>query len=282
MRFRPRSRLALSSFAVGLVVTLPAFAWIAYTTHSAKKGSLAGLTRVPLDKSTNDPLALQSFSFRFENGDHKIRSIGAMPTAGDAEVTFSDVDGKDPYKVSASWLAIPGARPLGAQKWGCVGTCTLAIERPRAGEVFVLSGFNIMQNPARDSNVRTIAIRPKPESGAVEVVLSDNGNALKYDVRLGYAYVPGVKVVLQGSLTGQSRPLTPQVHLTKPVYRGESTPDYQGVLRGFEVSYIAGDHFLRDFDIVGLSGGSSIDVVFNDKNMDDRFQATVDYALLKP
>jgi hypothetical protein len=270
-----------------LVAAATAFAGVAagayfHPTHRAADGKLTGLTRVALDKKAPaDSLVLQSFSFRFQNGDHKVRAIQATPGTTDAEVFFADVDANDPYSVDVRWLSINGGRRFGTVKWGCVGTCVLPLEKPNPGEALALTSFNLRLNPPRDANLRQIAIRPKPDKGIVEVVFRDNGGTNPYDARIGYVYLPASLVAHQQSLTKRAKENV-LVDFKKPIYRSPDGYDYQGVLQGFDISYVNGDHYLRDFSIAGLANGNTLQVMFNDKNWDDPVDATVDYVLLKP
>lgn len=273
--------MKLRLFTLVAVLALPVVASgqasvnASYASHEVRSKKEVGRARLRFDKPASQPLVLQSFAFSFGNGDHKISTVHAMPFGPEqAEVELSDVDSNDPYSVWIKWLAIPGLRIRTPIRRGCVATCSVAIERPNPGEVFALSGFSFFHNPRRDSNMRQIAIRPKPDLGVVDVVFRDNGGATRFDVQLHHTYLPASVAGKPESRSGRTRRESPnQVILQK-----SATP---GVLQGFDIGFVNGDHYIRDLSIVGLAGGTTLSVVFNDKNYDDPIDATVDYVLLK-
>lgn len=238
--------------------------------HKSGKGTVTMTNATLGERST----ALSGFDFRFGNGDHKIKAISLL--ADDEHVTaqFNDNDGNDTFEVWAQYTTLAAARHFDTGSVHGLLNTDVAIEGPRAGEVFVLTGFSVTRRHS-DNRVKRFAIRPSPERGVVRVEFMTDGvpdPSNHWDVRLQYAYVP------QSAIAGQHSAASPSVGFKsgpKEIARRPGTP----LLQGFDLYFAKGGQFLRDFAI--RPSANHFKVEFNDGGADEYVMASVDYALLR-
>ena len=217
---------------------------------------------------------LSGFDFRFDNGDHAIKAISVLQDDEIVSAQFNDNDGNDPYTVWTSFSPLGSARTFDTGTRAALLNSDIAIERPRAGEVFVLTGFQLTRRRS-DTRVKRIAIRPSPERGVVRVEFMNDalpGPNNHWSVRLQYAYVPA------GAVAGQHATSHPEAGFDKkPAVL--SRVSGQPVLQGFDIYFPRGQNFLRDFSI--RAKPETFEVEFNDGGHDDYIMASVDYVILR-
>lgn len=209
-----------------------------------------GVARTYAEVSLSNPL-LAAFSLRFDNGDHKLRSIGITQGAKRrANAEFADKDNNDPMKMDVIFRQAPIMKSYSVTQ-KCRGTCTLAIKPGPGGKQWrlALRGFRLSRPSGQDSNVRDIAVAPSGDMKSYEVTFKDNGT-FDYTATVQYAWFK------------TSRPEVPTAYV-----RARATPskgltvkmqpelDYPGlVLRGFSFRYTKGDHHVEG---VGVTFGSA-------------------------
>jgi hypothetical protein len=149
---------------------------------------------------------LTGFDLRYTNGDHHIKTIGAMPRSGGSyDIAFEDRDFNDPmaYQVGVSYAQLPGTIvPPNLNKTCGGGSCTFALQPPPSTDyVFVLRGFRLSFLPDDpsfpfpgncsfycDHHISDVGI--VPGNGNVTVSYADDNRDDDYSVEIAYAYVP--------------------------------------------------------------------------------------------
>ncbi|MEM6989437.1 MAG: hypothetical protein AAF721_03035 [Myxococcota bacterium] len=241
-------------------------------TVSVESGWLTGRGGVDVAPG---PHALSGFHFRFGNGDHKLKTIGVQFGGGEATPAFADNDGNDGFKFKGAYHPIPGARVFQKRSDGlCSVACDLAIEKPRADEVFVLVGFEV-DNYNKDANFIRLAVRPSPERGQVRVEFRQppfgvHGDLQQaFSAKIQYAYIPRSRVATQARTTG----VEDRGAVGKPRVAGAA------VLQGFDLFFTDADgHHLESFGITPETNRWVFQV--NDGNPDDSYRFLADYAIL--
>jgi|APTNR8051073442_1049403.scaffolds.fasta_scaffold43678_1 hypothetical protein len=116
---------------------------------------------------------LSDFRLWFNNGDHKVRTIGVLHEGGGMRANFSDQNGDDPFRAKAKWLVIPGAT---GGTISAVGGGTFNIQLPPkpANTTLVIAGFSFERQAGTDANIRTIAIKMDQENSIAQVSLIDD------------------------------------------------------------------------------------------------------------
>lgn len=121
--------------------------------------------------------ALQFFDLKFQNGDHKIKTLGLMNNGPSITTTFKDNDGDDPYTVSAGFISIDSFlkqtrfQTVTAAK--CEVQCTIRIEGMSKDETALLAGFEF-DRIQQDDNVRAMSVEVLPDRSVVNVVFFDD------------------------------------------------------------------------------------------------------------
>jgi len=260
-------RKVLSATMTALLLTLstaPVFAAIIPISGSR----LTGVRN--LAPGISIPSGLNSFSFSFQNGDHHIKSITALPNALRTTVGFLDNDGNDPYQVA---LRVdnnlgPGARSVFAlDNQSCNGgTCRVRLPVPcGSNNTFILTGFSF-QFKDGDRQIKKVAI--KRINDELEVSFGDQTPSDPYVWSVQYAIVPRANLVREQTIRRS----------TMGSARVARLPG-RAVIQGFSFEFTNADHHLRDFK-VDLQN-NQLAVNFQDNNLDDPVAWSVDYAVLR-
>lgn len=158
--------------------------------------------------------ALQGFNFRFTNGWHKIRRIGALNEGEHIRASFNDDGGEDPFNFNARYLHIDWdgfenvdhrsdealrnrIYDFEVQEENCAERCTIRIPRASPYHTMVLTGFEFARRDfVDDYNVRSIGVTLLPDRGVAEVHMYDDRSSDFSDVsRWGAAILPKPIVV---------------------------------------------------------------------------------------
>jgi hypothetical protein len=248
-----RTKKIAAMFAVGaLAVATPAAA--AQPVNIQSISSVFGRTNgtaFPFAAFSGAPLLVR-FNHTFNDGDHHIRQIAAMPLPQQSaeEVSFADENGDDSFTYD---VAHEGVDPTGVVQSSfhgrCAGSCTVPLgTRPPGDFVFVLSGFRVTFDNG-DHHLDQLAITEF--NGFLTTVFKDeNGDDLfTYDV--SYAWVPTSRLTLVDEVSGTV------------VGRGSATVNRftgEKVIRGFSVdntrtSGEGQDNHIRDLGVIVNSSG---------------------------
>ncbi len=230
----------------------------------------------------NGTIGLKGFVLDFRNGEHKLKTAEVLVDRNrELRIGWGDNDGNDPmsYRVQVGQLR---GRAMGeaTNSTRCSkGTCKVPIQRPRRGETFVLTGFSFVRNKG-DTNVRRLAIKPRPEAGIVEVTFIDT-RAFNYKARIRYAYVSGPaterseRSSRRGGTYGAAKPKLP----ARPVGARVGRTGGNRFLQGFDLQFTNGGHDLRSFGVTEHARG--YELFWNDADLDDPCQLSVNYVVLR-
>lgn len=236
-----------------------------------KKG-LRGTTHFALPGLAAEDVALQTFDFRFTNGDHKIQSIGLMPHKNAVRAGFQDGDGNDAYNFEALFLNSPWPSGKIVKRSNCRKSCDVAIQKNWIGDPhIVLAGFSLKRKEG-ESNIRQIKVRVSPDKTKFQVAFRDNGGFL-FDVEIAYTTMPRSGFASYG--THNTRRTRKEPQLTFSLGH-----DGHPVIRGFDFEFENGDHHLKEFML--KAAYRRFELRFNDQNYDDPYSATIDWGVLKP
>lgn len=219
-------------------------------------------------------LALGGFRLTFGPGhDHPIAEIEVWD-AGLA-VEYALHGNGDDYFLPRSWhLPVAASRLGDTGPHSCSGPCSIPIEAPAAGEVFVLRGLHFERGHDR-SPLRRLAVQPDPERDVVRVEMSDKGS-FAYRASLQYAYLPAAKVAAQ--LHAEGRKAAGEREETTVVSREEGV----AVLQGFTLELVDGARPLGDLAIVSsVDGPAAFRVRFNDRAPNEACRVSIDYVLVR-
>ena len=248
--------------------------------------------------------ALSSFAFNFENGDHKLNSIGLLTNAESAEVIFSDMDGNDPYLAEASYVIsnrfINGEMVSGTQR---SGEFNFTIDNPPANHTLVLRGFHILKPNGIDGNLRQIKVwinnnnnitirisnQEGPDFRRLEVghshvswagirgdsssLLGQDNQSLRSDIRNMAGQAPyQIKARVQytfvpNDMLGASAVLSGN---GRTLTNGALPALNKAVLlRGFDFNFLNEDHHILQVGIKIPANRSEQAIFFQDNNQDD-------------
>jgi len=183
------------------------------------------------------------------------------------------------YDKHCGWVMDTGDvaedRSLGEMVKECQGAgfCDLTIDAPpRRGSVFALKGFSfwVGGHGENDRNIRTIEISPDVGNKRVRVRFADNGG-FNYFAHVYYTYLSPEAVAGQYRVSGSRTSKTPVLRLRRQAGRA--------VLQGFRFSFRNGDHYFGMMQILPVS--HLYEVAFRDKNLDDDFDVSIQYAILR-
>ncbi|MEP0915824.1 hypothetical protein NC981_03270 [Leptolyngbya sp. DQ-M1] len=230
-----------------------------------------GLTGIrSLSRGVAVPSGLNSFSFNFENGDHHIKGITALPNDLRTTVGFIDNDGNDPYQVS---LQVENDLGAGARSVFALdnrtcngGTCRVRLPIPCGSQnTFVLTGFSF-QFKDGDHQIKKVAIKRIEDE--LEVSFGDKTPTDPYVWSVQYAIVPRANLASEQTIR---RPTDGSARVARLPGRA--------VIQGFSFEFTRDDHHLRDFK-VDLQN-NQVAINFRDNNLDDPVNWSVDYGVLR-
>lgn len=117
--------------------------------------------------------ALSDFRLWYNNGDHKVRTIGVLHDQGSMNAKYSDQNGDDPFRVEAKWLNIPEATGGTITAAGS-GTFNIQLPAKPANTTLVISGFSFERLQGTDNNIRTMSIKMDQDNAVAQVSFIDD------------------------------------------------------------------------------------------------------------
>lgn len=110
--------------------------------------------------NTSGALALSNFVFNFENGDHRISTIGTTAESLQAEATFVDVNGDDPFLFQGAWIGSNDFLDGGSNfaRSETEKTAVMTLRPAPEGYERVLRGFYLSTHPGQDMRVRQLMV----------------------------------------------------------------------------------------------------------------------------
>jgi hypothetical protein len=216
---------------------------------------------------------LQSYYFRFTNGDHHFKAVGVeprVPSITQATLGFADHNSDDPYFYNITFARYFGSIVRGSTtEFGRGGRITFPVNAPadRANFAFVIRGFYV-QYRGDDHHIQELGIQES--NGRVTVALNDHNDDDPFQIDLQYAYLPRTafsELSLRSGVNARG---------------GERTTVSRGVglIRGFHFNFTNDDHHIKELGVL-LNGAGRLEVYFGDDNGDDPFNWNVAYGILK-
>ena len=229
---------------------------------------------------------LAGFRFHFNNLDHKMLAIGVLATTtSSAKVSFSDINGDDPFNVGADWLIVKNTGSRGQTKAAGAGQFEIPLP-PHGDQRVALTGFDFSPEILQDHDVRMIGVWIDEGRNAIRVSFLDDrdpeagnlatriGNGGGPDGRAGTfcgtMNTPAEMSAAQGKCQAITNPQTSPTYFVTVQYAllprdtvemedyftgtgttpssNKSFPG-RGVLQGFEFYFDGHDHFIHDIGI---------------------------------
>ncbi|MFN3200315.1 MAG: hypothetical protein ACE366_18095 [Bradymonadia bacterium] len=234
----------------------------------------------------NNAYGLESFRFKFTNGDHHIRRIAVEAwKRGSTDMlstSLADKGNNDPYEFRVCGVKldkVPGVK-LGTAKVSGRGTgwTSLGVNQMYNYE-FVIRGFDL-QFKQGDRELRKIMVEYDRNTRRLNVHFKDDGNPY-FTAEIQYAWVPRSRLIPLG---------TPKksVNMTRFNSRafaggkGQDTMKLKGqrgkrMLQSFEFTYKDATHHMDEL-VLNLWNGAA---ALNDKNNDDIFRLETKYVVLR-
>lgn len=259
--------------------------------------------------------ALNGFSLKFDNGDHKLRRVGVLGSGRFTELALADSNGDDPFTASVSYTIFTGSGAGQIVTGQVVAEGGGKFEIPLRGNApanstLVLSGFAFQREDGSDANLRNIGVWLDAERKVARVSLMDDQGVdfRGFESTIGAAFLNGVlpgafEVMLATNVpravrgirsAGKYRPYRVTVQyawIPDAIVEQESAmsgsdrqrrqrpPSRIDALQGFEVMFTNSDHHLLG---LGVNPSGNGGVLFQDNNNDDPMQWTMAYVTLKP
>lgn len=216
---------------------------------------------------------LKHFFFQFRHKDKHILRIGILGSARSTFI-FEDVDTLDRYFYNISFVDAIGGRKRPGNAFG-VSTngdeAVIPIDFFSDEVVFVLRGFRLSFRETasinQDRHIDMVSIYER--NGDLHVRMKDKNGDDWFQYSIDYSLINRESIVAQGLVSGTS---------AKGAAAGNSM-NGMSVISGFHVDFQSKDHHLRDIGVMAKDG--TIEVFFEDKNGDDKFDWFVKYAILK-
>jgi len=117
--------------------------------------------------------ALSHFRLWYNNGDHKVNTIGILHEHGAMKAKYKDQNGDDPFRVEASWVNVPGATGGTIYAAGA-GTFNIQLPAKPANTTILISGFSFERLTGTDHNIRTMSIKIDQETSIAQVSFIDD------------------------------------------------------------------------------------------------------------
>lgn len=260
-------------------------------------------------------VALRGFLIGFQNGDHKLRRIGLVPSPRFTHFALADQNGDDPFRANASYSTFTSGQ---SGEVAARGGGKFEIPLPGSapfGHTLVLRGFEFRRADGTDANLRNIGVWLDPQRHVARVSLvDDQGLDWRGFERTIGAALTGASMTLPGVFEMQTAVdsaswwgrRTPELidgyraYDVKVQYawiptalvrsqgalsgtdrqRDARSRDAIDALQGFEFSFTNSDHHLLG---VGLNGDrENGQAFFQDNNLDDPMQWSATFLTLKP
>lgn len=243
----------------------------AQTVLSARESNAQGFTKdgTTIPYSYLGTPLLKQFFLKYTSKDHHIRRIQIRPVGQQLDVSFRDKNGDDEFFYNVGHLGVSGSGVRNREKSGFSrgGTEVIPLtDKPDPDSVFVLRGFDI-QYTSKDHHLDMLWVYEN--NGRLIVGFNDKNNDDDFEYKVYFTWVPKRYVVTSGAIAD------------KNVRAADSAtiPHGVSVISGFRFDFCSDDHHLRDVGVVAKDG--KIEVYYEDKNGDDRFDWTVKYAVLR-
>ena len=286
-----------------------------WSSARARSAGLRDSGNTAVNPALPAAFALNGFSLKFDNGDHKLRRIGVLGRGRFTELALADSNGDDPFTASANYTIFTGNGAGRIVAGQVVAEGGGKFEIPLRGNVpadstLVLSGFAFQREDGSDANLRNIGVWLDSERKVARVSLMDDQGVdfRGFESTIGAAFLNGVlpgafEVVLATNVpravrgirsAGKYRPYRVTVQyawIPNAIVERESAmsgtdrqrrqrpPSRIDALQGFEVMFTNSDHHLLG---LGVNPSGNGGVLFQDNNNDDPMQWTMAYVTLKP
>lgn len=116
---------------------------------------------------------LSHFRLWYNNGDHKVNTIGILHEQGAMKAKYKDQNGDDPFRVEANWVNVPGATG-GTIFAAGAGTFNIQLPPKPANTTLLISGFSFERLAGTDHNIRTMSIKIDQENAIAQVSFIDD------------------------------------------------------------------------------------------------------------
>lgn len=281
-----------------------------WSSAQARIPGLRDSGNAAVDPALRGVFALNGFSLRFENGDHKLRRIGVLGRGRFTEFAMADSNGDDPFRADARYTTFSdGVAGEVIAEGGGKFEIPLRGDAP-AHSTLVLSGFAFQRQDGSDANLRNIGVWLDSDRKVARVSLMDDQGVdfRGFEGTIGAAFANGVLPgVFEGVLAanvpravralrsgGPYRPYRvtvqyawiPNALIDREAamsgtdrQRRQRPPSSIDALQGFELMFTNSDHHLLG---LGVNPSGTGGVLFQDNNTDDPMQWTVAYLTLKP
>jgi hypothetical protein len=182
--------------AVVLVTTLTNLYSAGAANAAGVKERVSGTTSGTTQRflATPETRLLDEFRFRFTNGDHHVRFIGASVSPGSSYLTLglTDVNGDDRYDYTVGHQRVPGTGIVtGVFSRYCISSCSEAISKPAGDYQFVLMGFALQYIGTLDEEDHHVdEIGVGESNGVLKAWLNDRNNDDLMHAYVRYAWVP--------------------------------------------------------------------------------------------
>ena len=230
---------------------------------------------------------LDGFRFRFGPPwvapsalDHHLGTIELLlgrPSPRQITLALRDKNGDDTFAYVGSFHTRPSSGiELGEFETELCSAygCYKAIRLPDDDRVFVLRGFGFSTISAKEAHLERIRVRER--DGLLEIwpwfvtpQLIGNPDSIAFTARVEWALLPPDRVRQVGVSSGTARGSDHR-----------EIPPGDSVIRGFDLSFTRGHH-IREIGVLTPESGR-VEVFFNDKDQDDDFDWSVDWAILEP
>jgi hypothetical protein len=193
---------------------------------------------------------------------------GTNPNEGKIRLSYQDKAGNDEYFFSISHETVQGPTRFRMRDVGGVGGIVRELPpAPSPNMTFAIIGFQLFFTGNRDHHIDEVGIWQ--QGGKLNVRFNDRNDDDTFAYVVDYTWLSQNLVMATGRNSGFAA-------------GGQSVPVPtlgNKLLRGFLFNFTNSDHELRDIGI--LLHSTSIDVFYGDRNADDRFGWTVQWASLR-
>jgi len=224
-------------------------------------------------------LLLDSFDFQFTKNrnlssqvDHHLTQILVAPdfgTQNKMRLGYHDKNSDDEYFYRISHHTSTDARIRRDSRSLDIcdrNKCTVRLSRPAGDFVFVLVGFQLSFR-GTDHHIDEVGVMEN--NGELTVFFNDKNDDDVFIWSVQFAWVPRDLV----SQLGESSGANERKGASRTINRGTS------VVRGFKFNFRSDDHHIRAVSVLTPDG--RVEVLYTDKNGDDRFDWQVRWALLR-
>ena len=268
-RTAPSALRALLLFLASVSLPPDVSALTANRTEGSARGEQ---TRAFTYRYDQVPL-LYSFWFFFNNGDHHLKELGIRTEYGSSfadeiHLSYHDKNWDDPYQYYMSHIDLPARAGVVDGVGGeCRGSCTEQLAAPPSPDHhFVLIDFGMYYHNG-DHHIDEIGLLES--GGSLTVYFNDKNDDDEFSWWASYMWVAPEFVSTTGSYSG----INVKGKDSRPV------PGFPFALSGFKFNYRKKDHHLEEIGI-WTRPGWDLQIEYNDKNDDDRYDWEVNWAVL--